>query len=73
VLDGEAHAALAAIVPAMLGSALPQEAPARAMPSAAPSPAWTRPSMACRWRPQQEVQELVGLLALAPARRSSPA
>ncbi|PHV37497.1 hypothetical protein [Janthinobacterium sp. BJB304] len=69
VLDGEARAALAAIVPAMLGSALPQEAPARA---AALDGAIAGVDTAIHGLPlaaQQEVQDLFGLLALAPARR----
>ncbi|MDZ5635165.1 hypothetical protein [Janthinobacterium sp. GMG1] len=69
VLDGAARAALAAIVPAMLGSALPQETPARAT---ALDGAIAGVDMAIRGLPlaaQQEVQDLFGLLALAPARR----
>ncbi|WP_099664839.1 hypothetical protein [Janthinobacterium sp. 13] len=69
VLDGAARAALAAIVPAMLGSALPREAPARA---AALDGAIAGVDTAIRGLPlaaQQEVQDLFGLLALAPARR----
>ncbi|UQV44896.1 hypothetical protein KIV45_24625 [Janthinobacterium lividum] len=69
VLDGAARAALAAIVPAMLGSALPQEAGAR---PAALAGAIAGVDTAIRGLPlaaQQEVQDLFGLLALAPARR----
>ena len=69
VLDGEARAALAAIVPAMLGSALPQEATAR---GTALDGAIAGVDTAIRGLPlavQQEVQDLFGLLALAPARR----
>ncbi|MCC7703127.1 hypothetical protein IGS59_12800 [Janthinobacterium sp. GW460P] len=69
VLNGEARAALAAIVPAMLGSALPQEAPARA---AMLDGAIAGVDTAIHGLPlaaQQEVQDLFGLLALAPARR----
>ncbi|AQR68604.1 hypothetical protein BZG29_09770 [Janthinobacterium sp. LM6] len=69
VLDGAARAALAAIVPAMLGSALPREAAARA---AALDGAIAGVDTAIRGLPlaaQQEVQDLFGLLALAPARR----
>ncbi|WFR81556.1 hypothetical protein P9875_10465 [Janthinobacterium rivuli] len=69
MLDGGARAALAAIVPAMLGSALPQEASARAT---ALDGAIAGVDTAIRGLPlaaQQEVQDLFGLLALAPARR----
>ncbi|WP_058049402.1 hypothetical protein [Janthinobacterium sp. Ant5-2-1] len=69
VLDGEARAALAAIVPAMLGSALTRDATARA---AALDGAIAGVDTAIRGLPlaaQQEVQDLFGLLALAPARR----
>lgn len=69
VLDGAARAALAAIVPAMLGSALPQEAGARAT---ALDGAIAGVDTAIHGLPlsaQQEVQDLFGLLALAPARR----
>ncbi|WP_035826398.1 hypothetical protein [Janthinobacterium sp. RA13] len=69
MLDGGARAALAAIVPAMLGSALPLQAPAR---GAALDGAITGVDTAIRGLPlaaQQEVQDLFGLLALAPARR----
>ena len=69
VLDGGARAALAAIVPAMLGDALPQETPAR---TTALDGAIAGVDTAIRGLPlaaQQEVQDLFGLLALAPARR----
>ncbi len=69
VLDGAARAALAAIVPAMLGSALPREAAARA---SALDGAIAGVDTAIHGLPlaaQQEVQDLFGLLALAPARR----
>ena len=65
VLDGEARAALAAIVPAMLGSALPPGAQAieRAIHG-------VRTAIGGLPLAQQgEVQDLFGLLALAPARR----
>lgn len=69
VLDGEARAALDAIVPALLAGALPADANGRAQAlrhtvegvhaaiSTLPLPV------------QKEVQDLFGLLALAPARR----
>lgn len=69
VLDGQARAALAAIVPAMLGSALPRETPAR---TTALDGAIAGVDTAIHGLPlaaQQEVQDLFGLLALAPARR----
>lgn len=70
VLDGEAKAALDAIVPAMLAGALPVEPGAR---SAAISATTERVHQAIRGLPlpaQKEVQDLFGLLALAPARRA---
>jgi hypothetical protein len=69
VLDGEARAALHAIVPAILDGALPDAGPARA---AAIGAATTRVHQAILGLPlatQQEIQNLFGLLALAPARR----
>ena len=64
-LDGEARAALAAIVPAMLGSALPPGAPALARSIDGVCTAIHGLPLA----QQGEVQDLFGLLALAPARR----
>lgn len=64
-LDGEARAALAAIVPAMLGSALPPGAPALARSIDGVRTAIHGLPLA----QQGEVQDLFGLLALAPARR----
>ncbi|MFL6658100.1 MAG: twin-arginine translocation signal domain-containing protein [Massilia sp.] len=69
VLDGEAKAALDAIIPGMLAGALPTAAPAR---SAAISATTERVHQAILGLPlnaQKEVQDLFGLLALAPARR----
>ena len=69
VLDGAARAALAAIVPAMLGEALPHGGDAR---SKALDGAIAGVDTAIHGLPlaaQQEVQDLFGLLALAPARR----
>ena len=69
VLDGEARAALGAIVPAMLAGALPTEQGARksAIDSAI---AGVHTAISNLPRAvQKEVQELFGLLALAPARR----
>lgn len=69
VLDGEARAAIDAIVPAMLAGALPTGAAQR---SAAIGATTERVHQAIRGLPlgaQKEVQDLFGLLALAPARR----
>ncbi|PKB24537.1 hypothetical protein [Janthinobacterium sp. 64] len=69
MLDGGARAALAAIVPAMLGEALPRGGDARRK---ALDGAIAGVDTAIRGLPlaaQQEVQDLFGLLALAPARR----
>lgn len=68
VLDGEAHAALRAIVPAMLAGTL-AAGPGRA---AAVEHVIARVCDAIRMLPlasQKDVQDLFGLLALAPARR----
>ena len=70
VLDGEARAALAAIVPAMLGEAMPP--PQAATRAAALDGAIAGVRTAILGLPlaqQQEVQDLFGLLELAPARR----
>ncbi len=70
VLDGEAKAALDAIVPAMLAGALPADPAAR---GAAITATTGRVHQAIRGLPlgaQKEVQDLFGLLALAPARRA---
>ena len=70
VLDGEAKAALDAMVPAMLAGVLPPEPAARASAIAATT---ERVHQAIRGLPlgaQKEVQDLFGLLALAPARRA---
>ena len=69
VLDGEARAALHAIVPAMLAGALPADPAAR---SAAVAGTVEGVHLAISNLPlalQKEVQDLFGLLALAPARR----
>jgi hypothetical protein len=70
VLDGEARAAIDAIVPAMLAGALPADPVARA---AAVTATTGRVHLAILGLPltaQKEVQDLFGLLALAPARRA---
>jgi hypothetical protein len=69
VLDGEARAALGAIVPAMLAGALPTNPPER---KAAVTSTIEGVHAAISQLPlavQKEVQDLFGLLALAPARR----
>jgi hypothetical protein len=69
VLDGEARAVLLAVVPSMLGTAVPTEAAARA---AAIDTVIARIDAAIHGLPlatQKEVRDLFGLLALAPARR----
>lgn len=69
VLDGEARAALHAIVPALLDGVLPGPGPAR---EAAIGAAIARVQQAILSLPpatQKEVQDLFGLLALWPARR----
>ena len=69
VLDGEARAAIDAIVPAMLAGARPQDAAAR---RAAIALATQRVHLANHGLPlatQKEIQDLFGLLALGPARR----
>jgi hypothetical protein len=68
-LDGEARAALHAIVPSILAGALPQDPPRR---SAAIRDAIDGVHQAILGLPlatQKEVQDLFALLALAPARR----
>jgi len=69
VLDGEARTVLEAIVPAMLAGALPPTGPAR---TAAVGATIEHVHAAINGLPlaaQKEVQDLFGLLALAPARR----
>lgn len=68
VLDGEARAALDALVPALLGSALPGDATRKAAADACTE----RVHGAILGLPlsaQKEIQDLFGLLALGPARR----
>lgn len=69
VLDGEARAALDAIVPAILDGALPAAQPARAAAVAAASARVNAAILGLPLATQKEVQDLFGLLALAPARR----
>jgi hypothetical protein len=69
VLDGEARAALEAIVPAMLAGALPATAAERRS-AVATTIAGVHAAIGNLPLPvQKEVQDLFGLLALAPARR----
>ncbi|MES2126492.1 MAG: twin-arginine translocation signal domain-containing protein [Pseudomonadota bacterium] len=69
VLDGEAHAIIGAIVPAMLAGSLPQEAAARRNAIAATTQRVHQAILGLPLHAQKEVQDLFGLLALAPARR----
>ena len=69
VLDGEARAALGAIVPAILAGALPLDAAARKSAVAAGIEGVHAAIANLPLAVQQEVQDLFGLLALAPARR----
>lgn len=69
VLDGEARAALEAIVPALLAGALPAD-PAERRGALDAAVAGIHAAIASLpLAVQQEVQDLFGLLALAPARR----
>jgi hypothetical protein len=73
VLDGEAKAALDAMVPAMLAGALPAHLTNPADRAAAVSATTARVHQAILGLPltaQKEIQDLFGLLALAPARRA---
>jgi hypothetical protein len=68
ILDGEARAAIDAIVPAMLGGALPQgEARASAITRATQQV--HQAILGLPLATQEEIADLFGLLALAPARR----
>ena len=72
VLDGEARAALGAIVPAILAGALPADPANAAERKSAVAASIEGVHAAIANLPlavQQEVQDLFGLLALAPARR----
>ena len=70
VLDGEARAALDAIIPAMLAGALPAAAPARGAAMPAATERVHQAILGLPLNAQKEVQDLFGLLALAPARRA---
>ncbi|WP_229518449.1 hypothetical protein [Massilia sp. PAMC28688] len=69
VLDGEARAALDAIVPAMLAGALPVDGAARTTAIVATTGRVHQAILGLPLAAQKEVQDLFGLLALAPARR----
>jgi hypothetical protein len=69
VLDGEARAALHAIVPAILAGMLPTEANARAQAISATTERLNQTILGLPLATQQEVQDLFSLLALGPARR----
>jgi hypothetical protein len=68
-LDGDARTALAAIVPAVLAGALPSDAAARAQAISATTERVRLTILGLPLAIQKEVQDLFGLLALAPARR----
>jgi hypothetical protein len=68
VLDGEARDALHAIIPAILAGVLP-EGQAREPAIAATTERVHRAILGLPLATQKEVQDLFGLLALAPARR----
>lgn len=69
VLDGEAKAAIDAMVPALLAGALPLDASARAAAVSATALRVHAAIGGLALGAQKEVQDLFGLLALAPARR----
>jgi hypothetical protein len=70
VLDGEAKAALDAIIPAMLAGALPPDAGARAQAVSATTERVHQAILGLPLNAQKEVQDLFGLLAIGPARRA---
>lgn len=69
VLDGEARAALDAIVPAILACSLPADPAARTQAITATTERVHQAILGLPPATQKEVQDLFGLLALAPARR----
>ncbi|PQO97338.1 hypothetical protein C5614_14390 [Massilia phosphatilytica] len=69
VLDGEARAALDAIVAAIVSGALPEAPVDRAHTIAATTARVHQTVLGLPLAAQQEVQDLFGLLALGPARR----
>jgi hypothetical protein len=70
VLDGEAKAALDAIIPAMLAGALPLDAGSRKVAIAATTERVHQAILGLPLNAQKEVQDLFGLLAIGPARRA---
>jgi len=68
-LDGEARTALDAIVPAVLAGALPGDPAMRAQAISATTARVHQTILGLPLATQKEVQDLFGLLALAPARR----
>jgi hypothetical protein len=68
-LEGEARAALHAIVPAILDGALPADPAAREAAIGAAMQGVHEAILGLPFATQQEVQDLFGLLALGPARR----
>jgi hypothetical protein len=69
VLDGAARTALNAIVPAVLAGCLPADPAARARAVRATTERVHQTILGLPLATQKEVQDLFGLLALAPARR----
>jgi hypothetical protein len=69
VIDGEARAALHAVVPAILAGVLPTEPAARAQAITATTERVNQTILGLPLATQKEIQDLFGLLALAPARR----
>jgi hypothetical protein len=69
VLDGEARAALDAIVPAILSGTLPEAPADRARAIATATARVHQTILGLPLSAQQQVQDLFGLLALGPARR----
>jgi hypothetical protein len=69
VLDGEARAAIDAIVPAMLAGALPQQQPERGASVARATERVHGAILGLPLATQKEIADLLGLLALGPARR----
>ncbi|MFL6672998.1 MAG: twin-arginine translocation signal domain-containing protein [Massilia sp.] len=69
VLDGEARAALDAIIPAILAGALPTDHARHAAAIAATTDGVHKAILGLPLATQKEVQDLFGLLALSPARR----
>ncbi len=69
VMDGEARAAIDAIVPAMLAGALPADGAARRAAIERATAGVQQAILGLPLATQKEIQDLFGLLALAPARR----